>query len=276
MVESGPFLIGGAVSNPRLLAATAGERARETEAAINELTSDAESRGLKPILLWHGDEPSARELAKKHPSLVAIVFSSSSIPRGKPLQEGDTWLLTPGEKCRALVSARWDGVQFTDYSTVPLGPEISDDEAASRAYSRYLDRVGSEELLMKLPRSGDKQFAGSAKCFSCHEKATKVWKNSEHGKALATLEADGHDKDPDCVGCHVVGLDSDSGFMTRATTPSMANVGCESCHGPGAEHVKSPTENRFGKSGIEACMKCHVVDHSPNFDFSSYWDKIRH
>lgn len=276
LVTAGPFLIGGAVADPQLLAVAAAERPQATDAAVRTLVREAETAGLRPILLWNGNEESARELARSNPDLVAIVFSSSNIPRGKPLLEGNTLLFTPGEKCRVLVTMRWDGTKFLDYQTVELGPEISNDEAVSRTYDRYLERVADEDLLMMMPRPSEDQFVGSDKCFTCHEKAAKVWKDSLHAKALATLEEDHHDRDPDCVGCHVVGLDSPSGFMDRAKTPSLANVGCESCHGPGAAHVANPTKQSYPKAGEKSCAKCHVPDHSPKFDFSSYWEKIRH
>ena len=30
------------------------------------------------------------------------------------------------------------------------------------------------------------------------------------------------------------------------------------------------------KVGKESCMTCHVPDHSPTFDYESYWEKIKH
>ena len=275
-VEAGPFLIGGLLSEPMLVASVLGERPTVTDTAVDELVLAAKSKGLKPVAMWSGGEAGARTLAQRHPELVAVTYSDSSVPRGKPMKEGDTWLLTPGEKGRTLVTARWNGTEFEAYQTVELGPEIKDDDEVSRAYHRYLERVADEDLLMKLPRSPGARFAGNDKCFPCHEAAANVWKTSKHAVALATLESEGHDKDPDCVGCHVVGLESDTGFMTRAKTPHLTDVGCESCHGPGALHAEDPPQNKLGQAGLNACMKCHVTEHSPNFDFSTYWEKIKH
>jgi hypothetical protein len=275
-VESGPFLIGGADAGQTVLASKLGEQPSDNVAGVTELLTEAKSLGLAPVLLWSGDEPSARAIARKHPDLAAIVYTSDSVPQNRPNTEGSTWLLTPGSRGRALVSARWDGSKFTDYRALPLGPEFADDPDVSRAYARYLDRVASEGLLMNIPRTSATKFAGSEKCLKCHQKAAKIWKASDHVKAFATLEHEKHDMDPDCVGCHVVGLDSTSGFRSRTSTPSMTGVGCESCHGPAADHAMHPRKDRLQKTKEAACKKCHNPDHSPKFNFGAFWKRIRH
>ena len=55
---------------------------------------------------------------------------------------------------------------------------------------------------------------------------------------------------------------------------SFIGVGCESCHGAGGEHIKSPKEFRMGMD--VNCISCHTVDKSPKFNFEEYLDKIRH
>ncbi|MBC8065424.1 MAG: cytochrome c family protein, partial [Chlorobia bacterium] len=113
-------------------------------------------------------------------------------------------------------------------------------------------------------------------CGKCHTESEKVWKKSKHAVALKTLEREGHDRDPDCVECHVVGLASIYGFTSRKATPGLTDVGCESCHGPGAKHSLTPKEVPMGKVGQESCMPCHKSENSPHFDFAKYWAKIAH
>jgi len=275
-VEVGPFLVSGGDADSTGLAVKSGEHPHDNDAGINDFLDDAKSRGKIPVLLWSGDEVSARSLARRHPALAAIVFNSETVAKERPAVEGSTWLLTPGERSRSIVSVRWVGSGFTGYRSMSLGPELKDDPEVSRSYARYLDRVGSEELLMKLPRATTARYAGNDKCFKCHSKATRVWKASDHAKALTTLEHELHDKDPDCVSCHVVGLESVSGFRSRAATPTMTGVGCESCHGPGADHAMNPRKHPLAKIGVNACKKCHNPDHSPKFNFAAFWRKIRH
>jgi hypothetical protein len=147
---------------------------------------------------------------------------------------------------------------------------------SSQIYSRYLNEVSTEGLLKDFPRVASQAFAGSAKCISCHESEGKIWKESRHADALASLEKDGHGDDPECVSCHVVGLDKSEGFRDRKTTPDLANVGCESCHGAGAAHASGPAKLPMAKVGETSCAPCHVPDHSPGFSFSEYWKKIAH
>jgi excinuclease UvrABC ATPase subunit len=88
-----------------------------------------------------------------------------------------------------------------------------------------------------------------------------------------------------------------SGFSNEkgAITQNMVNVGCENCHGPGENHViaeKVTTESTSNtaekeryraamrmttdEKGQRFCYSCHDLDNSPNFDFDTYWDKIKH
>jgi hypothetical protein len=162
---------------------------------------------------------------------------------------------------------------------VPLGPEVSGDAAAHSIETVYLRRVTEEGLLEKLPRlpipDGD-HFAGTAACASCHPAAHRTWLGSRHSYAWATLVHVGHQRDPDCVGCHVVGLEYQGGFQNAALTPRLENVGCESCHHAAGRHAASPATIRPPKVGEAACANCHVLDHSPGFDFTRFWAKIRH
>jgi hypothetical protein len=229
-----------------------------------------------PIVMLEGDEDEARRLAKTHPQIRMIVYQADGDPPKSPLREGSTTLVTPGERGKYLVKMVYRDGEFSEYASVDHGPAVSDDPHATRANDRYLTRIADEKLLEKIPRIKTEGFAGNKACGSCHSDAHKVWTGTAHAGALQTLEKEKHDRDPDCVGCHVVGLDSTLGFRDRLLTPNLADVGCESCHGPGAEHAKSPYEVRLKPAGEAACRTCHVPDHSPGFDFKTAWEKIKH
>jgi len=93
---------------------------------------------------------------------------------------------------------------------------------------------------------------------------------------LATLEAEMQDRDPECISCHVVGVDKIEGFRDRKSTSDLADVGCESCHGPGQAHSLAPMQNAMPKIDEKSCNSCHVPAHSPGFDYSTYWPPIAH
>src|SRR5439155_17013123 len=111
-------------------------------------------------------------------------------------------------------------------SPINLGPEWTYAARVRAIMNRYLSRVNDESLLEKLPRlpdAGERHYAGSAACRTCHAAAHATWSASAHAHAYQTLVTAGPDRDPDCVGCHVVWLGSQFGFPTFPTT-SLPNV----------------------------------------------------
>ena len=82
---------------------------------------------------------------------------------------------------------------------------------------------------------------------------------------------------PECVSCHVVGYGYKSGFVTPEKTPKLLNVTCENCHGPGSIHAGDDSKAiPVAKPTSTSCTQCHNFEHSPKFDFTAYWKKIRH
>lgn len=113
------------------------------------------------------------------------------------------------------------------------------------------------------------KFVGSERCSQCHSSVHATWTNTLHATALETLEAIGQDKNADCIGCHTVGFGEEGGFVDRATTNALAGVGCESCHGPGKDHVENVQDEslRPPKSiAASVCGQCHTGSHHPTID----------
>lgn len=271
----GPFLIGSWDPRSSQSAAILGSQALSEEEAVSGLTQEAELRGLRPVLLLEDGRDSAQRLAQAHPSLAVIVYRSKSNPPLKAALAGRTYLVTPGPQGKSVVRLSFRDAELVGQKVVSLGPEIKNHPDAQRIFLTYKQRVKDEGLLDLLPRSEGEEFAGTKKCLSCHQQEGKVWKASEHSHALKTLEADGSDRDPDCVSCHVVGLDKKQGFRARTSTPHLTDVGCESCHGPGARHATAPSKVKMGAT-LKSCTTCHNSDHSPYFDEAAYWKKIAH
>ena len=53
-------------------------------------------------------------------------------------------------------------------------------------------------------------------------------------------------------------------------------MGCESCHGAGAAHSASPWKVKLPKVGQKSCLPCHTLTNSPEFDFATYWPRVKH
>jgi 2',3'-cyclic-nucleotide 2'-phosphodiesterase (5'-nucleotidase family) len=120
-----------------------------------------------------------------------------------------------------------------------------------------------------------KTYLGSDACKTCHAVEHSIWTESKHAHAMQTLVEQHSDFNPECVGCHVVAYKKPGGFVDMNATPTLADVQCESCHGPGARHLANPGAP-YGKAGKQSCAPCHTHDRSPSFEFSVYWPKIRH
>ena len=167
-----------------------------------------------------------------------------------------------------------------DYAT--FSPQVS--HAANR---KLLDLPAEEQarLLAARGRPGtllptDAAYVGSDACQSCHASEFETWASSPHGNSLAPLEARGRAGDPDCLQCHTTAFDQAGGFPkdgTAASHPDLARVGCESCHGPGGNHVaedarKLGTIVSLGDKCdscviLKICGSCHDDANDPGFEF---------
>ncbi len=127
-------------------------------------------------------------------------------------------------------------------------------------------------------------YVGSAACQTCHADEHAGWLAQDHAKAFATLEAKGKAGDIACLRCHTTGFDKPGGFQAAGTAqPGLRGVGCESCHGPGGDHVGQDARKRgtilklSDKCGscaiLQVCGSCHDDANDPGFEFEVI-DKI--
>jgi len=123
-------------------------------------------------------------------------------------------------------------------------------------------------------------FVGSKACESCHAAEYATWEKSPHGHAVESLRAKGDAGKAECLKCHTTGFGRTGGFPADGAVdahPGLANVGCESCHGPGGEHVK-PDARKVGTIVsltdkcdscviLQICGSCHDDANDPGFEF---------
>lgn len=123
-------------------------------------------------------------------------------------------------------------------------------------------------------------YVGSDACRSCHEKEFTTWAASPHGRAMASLEAKGEAGNERCQVCHVTAFDKPGGFPKGAKPadhPDLARVGCETCHGPGGNHIGdgAPRIGTIVSLGdkcdscviLQICGSCHDQANDPGFEF---------
>lgn len=264
--EKGPFLVGTADSAKRISSLTAIENLVETATELKKV----------PILMAGFAETDAESIAQQYPSLALIIYRLPGNPPHEPRKIGNTLITSPGEKGKHVLRLSWNSKTFEFYEVYKLDPHIKNDPRADEIFARYQDRVRGENLLAAVPKTNEEAFAGSTSCQPCHQSEFEIWKNTSHSHALKTLEDVRSDADPECVPCHVVGLDSTKGFQSRAKTPELSDVACESCHGSGLKHITAPTKENIKRSTLKDCLSCHNLDHSPYFSESEFWEKIKH
>lgn len=119
------------------------------------------------------------------------------------------------------------------------------------------------------------RIAGSESCRDCHESDAHAWDVSAHPHAWKTLIDRGAQVDSDCQRCHTTGFGLPGGFVSAKRSADRVGVGCESCHGPSRGHVDNP-EMKTAFAARDFCIRCHDRENSPQFEFASYWDRIRH
>jgi hypothetical protein len=114
-------------------------------------------------------------------------------------------------------------------------------------------------------------------CGKCHKAEYETWQQSLHSHAFASLAPKHRTFDTACVVCHSIGFRDKLGFINIKATPQFANVQCEACHGPGAEHLKMPLGGNYKTPAAPAsCVGCHDRENSPDFVLSKYWPVIAH
>jgi peroxiredoxin len=129
-----------------------------------------------------------------------------------------------------------------------------------------------------LPTSS--RIVGSEACQSCHPAEYATWSKSAHAHAVASLEKKGKAEDADCLRCHTTGFGRPGGFPADAgpaAHPDLARVGCESCHGPGGDHVAQGSKKigsivSLGDKCdscviLQICGSCHDDENDPGFRF---------
>lgn len=149
---------------------------------------------------------------------------------------------------------------------------------SAAAENRPLSVVVTKEPLASVNRES---YVGAGKCSTCHKKQYKKWQMTRHAKSLLTLKKDNQLFESKCLRCHTTGYGEQDGFSDLTETSHLAGVQCEACHGRGSRHIADVNVSGWDKIGDcvncqirKVCMVCHTPQHSPDFDFEEYLNKI--
>lgn len=149
--------------------------------------------------------------------------------------------------------------------------------------------VFRDRPLFEDPPAGAAQFLGysdqDAKltvCGNCHVGIQGSWENTGHAGAWEGLQASGSAQEF-CEGCHTVNelgnvSEEEAGWVATGDTRFL-DVQCESCHGPGLQHVENPDASMpfasvaAGTDLTQGCGECHEGTHHP---FTDQWAQSSH
>jgi peroxiredoxin len=165
------------------------------------------------------------------------------------------------------------------------GPHLSPTYVEGQDYEAVLSAEEKRALLARQGRPGEllptsAPFVGSAACRDCHGAEYETWSAQPHARALASLAAKGESANAECLGCHTTGYEAEGGFPAGGSAdlhPGLVGVGCESCHGPGGDHVADGAR-RIGTIVslgdkcdscviLKICGGCHDDANDPGFEF---------
>ncbi len=132
-------------------------------------------------------------------------------------------------------------------------------------------KIAGEKIPFLLNPKG---YTGSDVCGVCHDLELESWHYTKHAAAYDTLVTHGADRNPECVGCHVVGFNQPGGYTIDQTPTHLEDVSCENCHGRGGPHLSKGFV--MGGNYEPVCMTCHDSTHSLGFDYASFRRNISH
>jgi len=124
-------------------------------------------------------------------------------------------------------------------------------------------RLFAEQLLEQQAENG---YASATACQQCHEQEYLQWSATRHAFAYETLLKKERYFDAGCVSCHTTGFGYATGFQIEEQDSALKGVQCETCHGPGKQHVGNPKKSNIRSAAdTSLCLQCHDPKHSPGF-----------
>lgn len=244
---------------------------------LDSLLSEVQTQADVVIVSSHLQPEMNKRLAEKYPNISAIMSRDA----GETERVGNvllTYCYPHGKTLGALTLTEVDGGTSAAVEQIALTEDVGDDSDVRKLLNDFYERVASDAQLQvashplfvseALEQDSNNSYIGSEACQECHQKEFDQWSHSSHATAFNTLQIVGREYYSECVSCHVTGFGYSSGYQIGNTDRKhLAEVGCETCHGPGKQHTYTPlATNIRGKVEASTCMECHAPEHSPGFE----------
>ncbi|MCA9190279.1 MAG: hypothetical protein KDB03_00900 [Planctomycetales bacterium] len=283
---------------------------------LTEVSTKLQSEGCTTlILLAHASLEESRELAQKVPKFDLVVTAGGfgePTYEMEQIENSPSKMVQVGTKgmFAGIVGLFDDPTTPMRYQRIAISSQFEDSARMLQVFAEYQERLKNEgpEALGAAPSSlhpSGRKFVGSESCAECHTSAFEVWEGTTHAHATESIIHPSNDRgaierhhDPECISCHVTGWNVEfyypyvSAWTGPDVTPMLSGSGCENCHGPGANHVAAENgEIDIENSQLlelreqmklplakadEKCRTCHDLDNSPEFNFETYWEQVKH
>jgi PKD repeat protein len=160
-----------------------------------------------------------------------------------------------------------DGNTWTNLTSVP---------ASDFAWQATVANPFSGAAYFRLSQANS--FVGQGNCSGCHGDKYAPWTKTAHGTAInAILNPDGSFqpfRNASCLPCHTVGNNQPTGYAYDTNggaanyTSPLANVGCETCHGPAGWHKNSDHDVIRPAVAMDPaiCGSCHQGSVHPTYE----------
>ena len=245
--------------------------------SLDSLLSEVQAQADVVIVSSHLQPEMNKRLAEKYPNISAIMSRDT----GETERVGNvllTYCYPHGKTLGALTLTGVDGGTSAAVEQIALTEDVGDDSDVRKLLNDFYERIASDAQLQvashplfsseALEQDSNNSYIGSEACQECHQNEFDQWSHSSHATAFNTLQIVGREYYSECVSCHVTGFGYSSGYQIGNTDRKhLAEVGCETCHGPGKQHTYTPlATNIRGKVEASTCMECHAPEHSPGFE----------
>jgi len=236
------------------------------------------------VLLSHIGYRQSVALAEHFEGIDVVLVGHRGRRVKTPLMIGGSIMTQSGNKGQYLgrldIGYDKDQDKIVDFSgeLISLDSTIVDDEEMAELYAEYQvkvkDMVKSEIKDRKGKEvSKESGYLSSVWCRSCHAEIYEGWNDTPHAVAFLSLEKEGEEYNPECVGCHTTGY-MDGGFVMIDESPAFRNVQCEACHGPSSRHVIDKGKSPLQDQSASVCQKCHTGDRGEGFDYNVMKDLV--
>ncbi len=225
----------------------------------------------------------ARLLAQRVPGIDLVFGSYGGRATLAPVLEGGTRILYLEDEGKFLGQATIfrpgepGGRPTVEVSRHQLGADVGSDarwesytvEAMARA------QQADDDAQRRASPPPEARYTGAGACAGCHLSIVEQWSKTSHAEAWRTLVRAGKKAQPSCTPCHVTGHGQAGGFIDERTTPHLAGVGCEACHGPAAQHLSDPARP-YGRTSLASCTSCHTAEQDPTFSYYQDRQRVMH